>query len=46
VQNSLVVSWFGMRVARVLTMNASEPMAGWKSEHPKSVGWLTDSQNK
>jgi hypothetical protein len=20
-------------------MNASEPMVGWKDEHPQSVGW-------
>jgi hypothetical protein len=20
-------------------MNASEPMVGWKDEHPRSVGW-------
>jgi hypothetical protein len=24
----------------MLRMNASEPMAGWKDEHPKSVSWL------
>jgi hypothetical protein len=36
---SLVISWLGMRVARVLRMNASEPTVGWKGEHPQSVGW-------
>jgi hypothetical protein len=37
--NSLVISWLGMGVARVLRMNASEPMFGWKGEHPQSVSW-------
>jgi hypothetical protein len=32
--NSLVISWLGMRVARVLRINASKPMVGWKDEHP------------
>jgi len=32
--NSLVISWIGIGVARVLRMNASEPMVGWKDEHP------------
>jgi hypothetical protein len=32
--NSLVISWLGTGVARVLRMNASEPMVGWKGEHP------------
>ena len=32
--NSLVISWLGMGVARVLRMNASEPMAGWKGAQP------------
>jgi hypothetical protein len=27
---SLVISWLGTRVARVLRMNASEPMVGWR----------------
>jgi hypothetical protein len=27
--NSLVISWLGMGVARVIRMNASEPMVGW-----------------
>jgi hypothetical protein len=34
-----VISWLGTGVARVLRMNASEPMVGWKDEHPQSVGW-------
>jgi hypothetical protein len=38
--NSLVISWLGMRVARALRMNSSEPMVGWKGEHPQSVSWL------
>jgi hypothetical protein len=38
--NSLVISWLGTGVARVLRMNASEPMVGWKDEHPQSVSWL------
>jgi hypothetical protein len=37
--NSLVISWLGTGVARVLRMNASEPMVGWKDEHPHSVSW-------
>jgi hypothetical protein len=39
-ESSLVISWLGMGVARVLRMNASEPMVGWKDEHPQSVSWL------
>ena len=35
--NSLVISCLGMGVARVLRMNSSEPMVGWKYEHPQSV---------
>jgi hypothetical protein len=38
--NSLVISWLGMGVARVLRMNASEPMVGWKGTHPQSVSWM------
>ena len=38
--NSLVISWLGTRVARVLRMIAYEPMVGWKEEHPQSVSWL------
>ena len=38
--NSLVISWIGTRVARVIRMNASEPMVGWKGAHPQSVGWM------
>jgi hypothetical protein len=38
--NSLVISWLGTGVARVLRMNASKPMVGWKGEHPQSVSWL------
>jgi hypothetical protein len=37
-KGSLVISWLGTGVARVLRMNASEPMVGWKGEHPQSVG--------
>jgi hypothetical protein len=39
-ESSLVISWLGTGVARVLRMNASEPMVGWKDEHPQSVSWL------
>jgi hypothetical protein len=35
-ENSLVVSWLGTGVARVLRVNASEPMVGWKGKHPQS----------
>jgi hypothetical protein len=38
-ESSLVISWLGMGVARVLILNASEPMVGWKDEHPQSVSW-------
>jgi hypothetical protein len=38
--NSLVISWLGTGVAKALRMNASEPMVGWKDEHPESVSWL------
>jgi hypothetical protein len=38
--NSLVISWLGMGVARVLRMNVSESMVGWKDKHPQSVSWL------
>ena len=38
-ESSLVISWLGTRVARVLRMNAYDPMVGWKGEHPQSVGW-------
>ena len=32
--SSLVISWLGTRVARVLRMNSSEPKVGWKGKHP------------
>jgi hypothetical protein len=35
-----VISWLGKGVAKVLIMNAYEPMVGWKDEHPQSVSWL------
>jgi hypothetical protein len=38
--NSLVISWLGMGVARVIRMNASEPMVGWKGAHAQLVGWM------
>jgi hypothetical protein len=38
--NSLVISWLGTGVARALRMNSSEPMVGWKGEHPQLVSWL------
>ena len=38
--NSLVISWLGTGVARVLRMNASEPMVGRKGTHPHLVSWL------
>ena len=31
---SLVISWLGTGMARVLRVNASEPMVGWRGEHP------------
>jgi hypothetical protein len=36
-ENSWVVSWLGMGVARVLRVNASKRMVGWNGEHPQSV---------
>ena len=33
-ENSLVISWLGTGVARVLRMNASGPMVRCKDEHP------------
>ena len=39
-KGSLLISWLGTGVARVLRMNASEPMVGWKGTHPQSVRWL------
>lgn len=38
--NSLVISWLGMRVSRVLIMNSSKPMVGWKGPHPQLVSCL------
>jgi hypothetical protein len=38
--NSLVISWLGTGVARVLIMKAFEPMVGWKGAHPQSVDWM------
>ena len=32
--NSLVISWLGTRVARVLRIIAFELMVVWKGEHP------------
>jgi hypothetical protein len=32
--NSLGISWLGSGVSRVLRINASEPVVGWKGEHP------------
>jgi hypothetical protein len=32
--NFLLISWLGPRVVIALRMNASEPMVGWKVEHP------------
>jgi hypothetical protein len=31
---SLVISWLGTGVDRVLRVNAYEPMVGWRDEHP------------
>jgi hypothetical protein len=39
-ESSLAISWLGMGVARVLRVNASEPMVGWKGAHPMSVRWI------
>jgi hypothetical protein len=39
-ERSLVISWLGTWVARVLRMNSSNPVVGWKDEHPQSVRWL------
>ena len=36
-KGSLVISWLGTGVARVLRMNASEATVGWKGENPQSV---------
>jgi hypothetical protein len=33
-ESSLVISWLVTWVARVLRVNAFEPMVGWKDEHP------------
>jgi hypothetical protein len=38
--DSLVISWLGTGVARVLRVNSSEPMVGWKGAHPQSVSWM------
>jgi hypothetical protein len=38
--NFLVISWLGMGVAKVLRINASEPMVGWKGAYPQLVGWM------
>jgi hypothetical protein len=45
-ESSLVISWLGMGVARVLRVNASEPMVGWKGTHPQSVCWLQSEIDK
>jgi hypothetical protein len=34
-----VISWLGTGVAKVIRLNASEPMVWWKAKHPQSVGW-------
>ena len=44
--SSLVISWLGMGVARVLRVNASETMVGWKGAHPQSVSWLQPTIDK
>jgi hypothetical protein len=36
-----VVSWLGMRVARMLKVNAYDPTVRWKGEHPQSFGRLS-----
>ena len=33
--NSLLISWLGTGVARVLRLNISKPMVGWKGTHPQ-----------
>ena len=43
---SLVISWLGTGVARVLRMNAFEPMVRLKYEHPQSIGWRQPVINK
>jgi hypothetical protein len=43
---SLVISWFGTRVARVLRVNASEPMVRWKGAHPQLVRWIQSEIDK
>jgi hypothetical protein len=45
-ESSLVISWLGTGVARVLRVNASEPMVGWKGAHPQSVCWLQSEIDK
>jgi hypothetical protein len=36
---SLVISCLSTGVARVLRMKVSEPIIGWKGEHPQIVHW-------
>ena len=36
-----MVSWLGTEVVRMLRVNASKPMVGWKGEHPQLVGRLS-----
>jgi hypothetical protein len=38
--NYLVISWIVMGLARVIRMNSSDTMVGWKGAHPQSVGWM------
>jgi hypothetical protein len=40
----LVISWLGTGVERVLRMNSSEPMIGWRGEH--LVSWLSINCNR
>jgi hypothetical protein len=35
----LVISWLGTWVDRLLRVNSSKPIIGWKGEHQQSVGW-------
>jgi hypothetical protein len=35
--DSILISWLDTGMARVIRVNSSEPMVGWKGTHPQSV---------
>jgi hypothetical protein len=39
-ESSILISCLGMGVARVIRVNSSKTMVGWKGTHPKLVHWL------